>query len=245
MAAPYKLTESTVEILKNFSNINNQATFKVGNFQRACNYSRNFIADVELTDPLPVECSLFELSRLLGIIDTCKGASLPSIVFNDTSLVVQHDHGSVTMPYAHSDVIAKLPDQTYQMHKLVTTFDLPSNLWAKMKRTASILEANSLYIIINDDGELEVKLVNEDEKGGNATGVASYRMPNAIVHNPTPNTWAVKFDVLQLIPGDYSISAGEINTAGVSRTLFGMMLTLNDPQKKVTYLTSGHVVKNR
>ena len=76
MNTPYTLTDSTLEILKNFANINTQATFKAGTFQRACNQSRNFIADVELSDPLPVECSLYELNRLLGIIDTCKGTSL-------------------------------------------------------------------------------------------------------------------------------------------------------------------------
>lgn len=244
MNTPYTLTESTLEILKNFANINTQATFKAGTFQRACNQSRNFIADVELSDPLPVECSLYELNRLLGIIDTCKGTSLPSILFEDASLTVLHDHGRVTIPYAHADVVTKLPDNQYRMDHEIASFDLPAAMWAKMKRTAAILDANALYIIIDDDGKLQVNLVNE-EKGSDSTGVATYNMPNTNIVDDKPNTWAVKFDVLQLIPGDYTVRVGDISIAGTTRQLFGMFLTLNDPTRKVTYLTSGHVVKSR
>lgn len=245
MTQPYTLTETTLEIFKNFSNINSEVTFKSGNFQRTCNQTRNFIADVELADALPVECSLYELNRLLGIIDTCKGASLPSILFGEKSLTVIHEHGEVNIPYAHSDVVTKLPDQKFHMEKEIATFQLPLSLWSKMKRTASILDATSLYIIVNDEGKLQVKLVNEKDTSGNSSGIATYDMPSSVVNDTTPNTWAVKFDVLAFLPGDYTVSVGEIGTTTGNRTVFGMFFTLNDPLRKVTYLTSGHVVKTR
>lgn len=240
----YNLTETTVEILKNFANINNQATFKSGYAQRACNPNRNFIADVELTEPLPVDCSLYELNRLLGIIDTCKGSSLPTVAFGEKSLVVEHDHGEVTIPYAHNDVVAKVPDRQFHMEKLYATFDLPLALWNKIKRTAAVLQTTSLHIILNEANVLTLKLVNDRDKGGDSSGSASYNMPNTRVEdNAEPNTWAVKFDVLELLPGDYTVTVGEIGTNSGSQTLFGMVFTLNDAKKKVTYLTSGHLLK--
>ena len=83
--ASYQLNDATVEILKNFASINNQVVFKEGRTQRTCNDTRNFIADVELTDALPQECALYELNRLLGIIDTCKTDKLPMINFGASS----------------------------------------------------------------------------------------------------------------------------------------------------------------
>lgn len=241
----YVLNETTVEILKNFANINTQVVFKPGHAQRACNDTRNFIADVELPEPLPQECALYELNRLLGIIDTCKTDKLPTIAFGDTSLTVEHDHGSVTIPYAHKDVVAAPPSVQFHMKKSVASFDLPHALWQRIKRTAAVLQTTSLHIIVTNAGELVLKLVNDRDKGGDAAGSASYNMPNTVVSDPTNNTWAVKFDALELLPGDYSVEVGEIGNTTSPTTLFGMFFKLNDPVKKVLYLTSGHVVKSR
>lgn len=243
--ASYVLNDSTVEILKNFASINNQVVFKAGSAQRACNETRNFIADVELNEPLPQECALYELNRLLGIIDTCKTDKLPTIAFGSSSLVVEHDYGKVTIPYAHADVVAAPPGVQFHLKKPIATFDLPSSLWTKIKRTAAVLQTTSLHIIVNTDGELVLRLVNEKDKGGDASGSASYNMPNTHVQEAVDNTWAVKFDALELIPGDYTVEVGEVGNNTNNSTLFGMFFKLNDPTKKVTYLTSGHVVKTR
>lgn len=243
--AAYQLNDTTLDILKNFANINNQVVFKEGRLQRTCNDTRNFIADVELTDPLPQQCALYELSRLLGIIDTCKTDKLPSITFGETSLVVSHDHGSVTIPYAHADVVAAPPAVQFHLKKPIASFDLPFTLWSRIKRTAGVLNTTALNIIVNTDGELVLKLVNEKDKGGDASGSASYNMPNTQVQEATDNTWAVKFDNLELLPGDYTVEVGEIGNNTNSTTLFGMFFRLNDPSKKVVYITSGHLVKTR
>lgn len=243
--ASYVLNDTTVEILKNFANINTQVVFKPGHAQRACNDTRNFIADVELPDPLPQECALYELNRLLGIIDTCKTDKLPTIAFGSSSLVVEHAHGSVTIPYAHADVVAAPPAVQFHMRKPIASFDLPQSLWQRIKKTAAVLQTTSLYIIVNEQGELVLKLVNEKDKGGDASGSASYNMPNTTVVDATDNTWAVKFDALELLPGDYTVEVGEIGNSTNTNSLFGMFFRLNDPNKKVTYLTSGHVIKPR
>lgn len=243
--ASYTLNDTTVEILKNFASINSQVVFKEGRSQRACNDTRNFIADVELPEALPRGCALYELNRLLGIIDVCKSDKLPSIAFGEASLVVEHAHGSVTIPYAHTDVVAAPPAVQFHMNKPIATFDLPHDLWVRIKKTAAVLQTTSLHIIVTKDKELMLKLVNEKDKGGDAMGSASYRMPNTHVQETSENIWAVKFDALELLQGNYKVEVGEIGNTTNTNTLFGMFFRLDDPLKKVTYLTSGHVVKTR
>ena len=46
-------------------------------------------------------------------------------------------------------------------------------------------------------------------------------------------------------PIDPTVEVGEIGNNTSANSLFGMFFRLNDPTKKVTYLTSGHVVKTR
>lgn len=247
----FSLDESTLDILKNFANINTQAVFKQGTMQRACNASRNFVADVELSQPLPKDCAIYELNRMLGVIDTCKDSGLPALEFGDSAVVVKHGHGEVTIPYAHADVVAAPPGNKFHMVSPVASFDLPLSLWNKVKRLASTLQITSLHIIIDTHGDLKLKLVNEKDKGGDASGSALFDMPNTKVENPTQNVWAVKFESLELLPGDYKVELGEVasvkpgQSGPPSATVFGMFFTLVDPTKKVTYLTSGHVVKSR
>lgn len=242
---PYTLTDTTVDILKNFANINSQAVFKAGTAQRTCNTMRNFIADVELPESLPVDCSLYELNRLLGILDTCKGTAWPTIEFGAASLVVDHDHGQVTIPYAHAAVVAAPPTQTFFLSNPIASFTLTNALWTKIKRTAAVLQTTDVYVVVTAAGDLSLKLVNAKDKGGDTGGSASYNLPDTVVTDPVDNIWSIKFDALELLPGDYKVDVGEVGTSAHNNTLFGMFFTLIDPVKKVTYLTSGSVVKAR
>lgn len=241
----FSLDETTLEILKNFANINPQAVFRAGHSQRACNSSRNFIADVELSQPMPLDCAVYELNRVLGVIDTCKSASLPKLEFGEATLTVEHDHGSVTIPYAHADVVAKPPTHQFHMVTPIASFDLPLTLWTKIKRLAATLQITNLHLIVDKSGVLKLKLVNDKDKGGDASGSATFTMPNTSVYSTEPNVWAVKFDSLELLPGDYTVELGEVASNASSNALFGVFFKLNDPTKKVTYLTSGHVVKTK
>lgn len=242
----FTLDDATLAIFKNFANINTQVVFSPGREQRACNPSRNFVADVELAHPLPVGCAIYELNRVLGVIDTCKDTGLPELEFGSGALTIRHAHGEVTIPYAHPDVVAAPPPTKFQMIKSIASFNLPMSLWTKIKRLASTLEINYLHLIVTASGELKVKLVNDKDKGGDANGSATFDMPNTTVHTPQPNVWAVKFDSLELLPGDYTVEMGEISGSGpTGNTIFGVFFTLNDPTKNISYVTSGHVVKTR
>ena len=243
----YPLSEASLDILKNFAAISEQVQFKAGTSQRTCNSTRNFIADVELPEPLPIDCSLYNLNRLLGIIDTCKGSALPDLTFGETSLVVTHDNGEVTLPYAHESVVAAPPVYTFVLSKKFASFDLPAALWTKIKRTAAVLQTTSLQFTIKD-GKLTLKLINDKDKGGDSIGWGSYNMPNTVVTDGIKsNVWVVKFDALEFLPGDYNVEIGDVsfNTATGESSLFGAFFTLADPKKNVRYLTSGHVVKSR
>ncbi len=241
----YQLDDVTVDLLKNFASINPQVMFRAGTLQRACNGMRNFIADVEFPQPFPTECAVYELNQLLGILDTCRTDSgWPVLEFGTNSMVVVHDHGRVTLPYAHPGVVASPPTQTYHMAKPIASFTLTNTLWTKIKRTAAVLKATEIHVSVSPTGEFSFSLVNEKDRS-NTAGSASYTLPGTTVHETVSNTWCIKFDALNLLPGDYTVEAGEVGTSAHNKTLFGMFFKLNDATKSVTYLTSGTVAKSR
>lgn len=242
----YPLSDDTVEILQNFANISPQIIFKAGTTQRTCNATRNFIADIELPEAIPTDCAIYDLNRLLGIIDTCKGQKLPELTFDTTSLTVKHDHGEVLLPYAAANVIPAPPAHKFTLTKQFASFDLPASLWQQIKRTAAVLKTTTLQFIIDDSRKLTVKLIDEKDT---KTGWGSFNMPNSVVDpKATAAAWVLKFDSLQLLPGNYKVELGDVSftsAGGATSTIFGAFFTLNDPKKKAVYLTSGHVTKTR
>ncbi len=239
-------SDATIDILKNFANINPQVILKEGTAQRVCNESRNFVADVEFAESIPVDCAFYDINRILGIIDNCKGSTLPTFTFGENNLVLKHDDGTVTLPYAHPGVVEAPPANKYHMAKLSASFDLPAALWNKIKRTASVLQTTSLQFTIEDD-KLSVKLINERAAGGDTVGWGTFNMPNTIVAPGAPNkSWLIKFDALEFLPGDYFVELGDIaSSVNATTSTFGVFFKLNDPAKKVTYITAGHVVKGK
>lgn len=239
----YTLTDDTIDLLKNIASINSEFIFKAGTAQRACNPSRNFIADIEFTDPFPKECAIADLPRILSVVDISMGDARPTLEFGDSSLVVRHAHGKVTVPYAHEAVIKKPPTHQYHLADPVATFDLPAGLWRQIKRTAATLQTPTLHLAVKD-GKLEFKLVHEKNLAGAS---AAYRMPNTTITNPAEGVWGVTLESLELFPGDYAVEIGNIGASNLppGTQIFGAFFHLKSDTHRVTYLSSGHVVKGK
>lgn len=237
----YTLDKQTVSVLKNFSRINEQMVFRAGTFQRTCHSSQGFLADVELDVPIPVDCALYDVNNLLGIIDIgTDGAKYPTLEFGENSLVVKSDYSSVTLPYANKAVVAAVPDYKFTMAEPFASFTLPNSKWSKIKSVASILEAEQLEFDIID-GKFGLSLMSRKDKG---KGNAAFTLPDEVVHSGIPNnTWVVSLQTLELLPGDYHVVFGNItSTKSATTKLFGALFTLlNGP--KVTYISAGNVKK--
>ncbi len=246
----YKLSPATLDILANFCRINEQVILKQGTSQRTSNGNKNFIADVELDTPIPMECAIYNLNRLMGILSTC-GKDDTSILFAEHGMTVKHQYGKTYIPFAHPQLVAKVPGNKFFMANQVAQFSLPLSLWQVMQKQASILDFNTLQIILNDDKVFSLRLVNDKTTSGTAVSdqlQATFTVPDLVVDDAAePNVWSVKFDVLALMPGNYTVSVGYLGSdrAPEGTTLFGMVFDLQDPTKKVTYITAGSVVKTR
>ena len=243
MSSSFTLTQSTLDILNNFAEIHEQVTLRPGLEQRTCNGIRSFIADVTLDAEIPQQCAIYDLNRILGVIKTVK--NLPTLEFSEQALTVVHDYGRVTIPYAHPELVTKVPQHKFFVQDQFASFDLPATLWNTIKNQARVLDCNSLQIIINEHGDFTLRLVNDKDKAADAFASAVFNAPNTTVAANEPNTWAVNFDVLKFLPGNYKVEVGNLASKASGGTLFGAIFTLDDPNKKVTYLTSGTVVKSR
>lgn len=239
----YTLTPTVVEYLKNISDINTQVFFQKGTKQRVCNGGRNLIADFELEEAFPNEFAIFELNKIVSLIDTLTAdKNLPTVTFGENTLYIEQGSMRATVPYSHPDAVQKAPTADYTMSEQFAVFTLDAQTWGKIRRIASVLGHDTLHVEVTNSGEVKLKTLDGT---GKANDKNRFVVKDAQVFKKEPTTWAIKLEAMKFLPGDYKVEIGSITHASATQSMFGAFFTLADPSKKVQYLTGGHVVKTR
>ena len=63
-----KLSKHTLNMLKNFSDINMSIEIKKGNLLRTVSVQKNILAQAKLEDEFPKDFAIYELNRFLGAV---------------------------------------------------------------------------------------------------------------------------------------------------------------------------------
>ena len=62
-----RISEGTMDVLKNFSTINPSLAFKQGNTIRTVSEQKNILAQAVVEDAFPVDFAIYELNQFLGL----------------------------------------------------------------------------------------------------------------------------------------------------------------------------------
>ena len=65
-----KLSKETIEVLKNFSGINQSIVVKEGNKLKTVNSLKNILAHATVEEDFPKEFAIYDLTRFLGLISS-------------------------------------------------------------------------------------------------------------------------------------------------------------------------------
>jgi hypothetical protein len=105
-----KLSDSTVTLLKNFSNINQSLMFKQGNSIRTISVMKNILAEATITEDLPKDFGIYDLNQFLNGMSLHKD---PELDFENTSYVVIREGKSRSKYFfADPNVIISPPEKT-------------------------------------------------------------------------------------------------------------------------------------
>ena len=82
-----KLSKSTLDILKNFKEINQSILFKQGNSLKTISVMKNILAEATIEEELPKDFGIYDLSQFLNGIDLHQS---PDLDFsNDNHVVIK------------------------------------------------------------------------------------------------------------------------------------------------------------
>ena len=89
-----KLSENTMNVLKNFASINSGVVLNKGNVQRTISPEKSILVEATVEDDLPEKFGVYDLNQFLGNVTTLKNPEL-----NFTKDYVTMDDGEFSLTY--------------------------------------------------------------------------------------------------------------------------------------------------
>ena len=190
-----KLSDQTLNILKNFAGINNSILVKQGTQLRTISVAKNILAEASIDEDFPRDFAVYDLNQFLN------GLSLhqdPDLDFSpDSYISIKEGKRRVKYFYADPNVIVSPPDKEITLPSDDVHFQLESSALDKLLKAAAVYQLPDLSAV----GEAGVvKLVVRDKKNDTSNEFA-------VVVGETDKEFSFNFKVenIKIIPGAYDV----------------------------------------
>ena len=199
-----KISNETLEILKNFSEINQSIVIKPGKKIKTINSLKNILAHADVEEDFPMEVAIYDLTEFLGLLTSLRDEV---VEFKDCHLVVSSEKRKVKYFYADSDYVIK-PEKEIDLPECEINFKLTEDFFNNLFKTANILQlhdislkgctkSNKIYLCANNQkNDTSADYSEEIGEGVKEKFTIYFKREN-----------------LKLLPGDFDVS---ISSKGVS-----------------------------
>jgi len=197
-----KLSSQTINVLKNFSTINQNLVIKEGSNISTMSAMKNIIAKATVEETFSKEFAIYDLNEFLSVISLF---SNPELDFKENFVLITEEGSSKSSTYWYSDPsVVTTPTKDITMPSTEVTFDISSDTLSEITRAASVIGAPDMVL---ENGKLKVT----DKKNTTANDFAlDLDVPTSEVDY---KFW-FKVENLKLLPGSYNV---EVSSKKISR----------------------------
>ena len=194
-----KISSETIDVLKNFSNINQNILIKEGDTVRTMSTMKNILASAKVKEEFGQEFGIYDLTEFLGVMSLVGD---PELEFDNDSFLTINGNGSANIKYFFSDpsILISPPD----------TFTAPETdvlLTVSQDTLSNVLKASAVMQLPDD-------VINKTQGDEPAT------ISVTDLKNVTSNSFSEKIDDrareafnfnfkaenLKMIPGTYEVN---------------------------------------
>ena len=139
-----KLSDSTMTLLKNFSNINQSILFKQGKSLRTISVMKNILAEATVDEELPKDFGIYDLNQFLNGLGLHQS---PELDFeNDGHVVIKEGKMRSKYFFADPNVIITPPDKEITLPTEDVSFELSTDQLDKLLKAAAIYQLPDLSV---------------------------------------------------------------------------------------------------
>ena len=193
---PMKLSDKTINLLKNFSDINQSILFKKGNKLRTISVMKNILAEADVPEDFPKDFGIYDLNQFL------RGVFLhnqPELDFgNDGHVVIREGKTRSKYFFADPSVIVTPPDKELTLPNVDVEFELSTEQLDKVRKAVLAFQLPDLSVV----GEAGVvKLVVHDKKNDTSNDFQ-------VIVGETESEFCFNFKVenIKILPGAYKVA---------------------------------------
>lgn len=194
-----KLSDSTVQVLKNFSGINQSLQFKEGNTLKTISPLKTIFVEAAVTESFPKEFALYDLNKLLAKVSLYKDAELS---FDDDKLNISTDNKKKSdyIKYCSPQVIVRPPEKSITFTDPDCSFSLSQEDLDWMRKSAGI--SGSPNFVFESDGST-IYFIATDVKDDSAD---QSKIEIGTVENGKTFKVVMKVENFKLLEGSYDVA---------------------------------------
>ena len=206
-----KLSDHTIEVLKNFATINQNLVIKEGSTLSTMSAMKNIVAKADVEESFDKEVAIYDLNEFLASISLFTS---PILDFKEGFVTIKEESSPKnSLKYFYSDPsVVTTPSKTITMPSKEVSFTLNGENLNKLKRAAGVIQAPDLVLEKKDD---DVFLTVKDKKNDTAN---TFSIDVDTTTEGSNFKFYYKVENLKVMEGNYDVEISSKNISHLKST---------------------------
>ena len=200
-----KISTKTLDVLKNFSEINQSILINKGKKLKTVSALKNILAHAEVEESFPQDFAIYQLNEFIGVLTTM---SNPDLTFHDKYVMLSQENGACTKYFYAEPSVVISPEKDVNMPSEDINFTLLEKQYNDLLKMSSILQLND--ICLKGCSKSDKIFLAVTNKKNDTSNDYSVQVGEGV---DEPFKMYFKTENLKMVAGDYNV---HISSKGIS-----------------------------
>ena len=200
-----KISTKTLDVLKNFSEINQSILINKGKKLKTVSALKNILAHAEVEESFPQDFAIYQLNEFIGVLTTM---SNPDLTFHDKYVMLSQENGACTKYFYAEPSVVISPEKDIIMPSEDINFTLLEKQYNDLLKMSSILQLND--ICLKGCSKSDKIFLAVTNKKNDTSNDYSVQVGEGVTE---PFKMYFKTENLKMVAGDYNV---HISSKGIS-----------------------------
>ena len=198
-----KISKNTMNMLKNFSDINMSIEVKAGNTLRTVSVQKNILAEATVDESFPQDFAIYELNRFLGASSLFED---PDFEFGPKTVRIGDDKRSIAYVYCDPTMIVTPPENNINVPDPEVRFRLTQDSLSQVLKAGQVLGTPEISVE-SDGNQMLMKALDVNNDSSDTFKID-------LGANSQTFRFVFKTENFKMIPNDYDV---EISSKGIAK----------------------------
>jgi len=201
---PTKISNETLDVLKNFSSINSNILVKEGNVITTISPVKNVMAEATVPESFDQKFGIWDLNKFLGTISLFED---PEYMFEEKCVTISSSTNNSSVRYYYSEPsLLTTVNKQINMPEAVVTCSITQKVFNDILKASSVLQVSDIAIRSNAVlDQLEIVALDKKDKSSNSYSIALDHLPAG----GPEFSFFFKSENLKMLSGDYDVSISD------------------------------------